>query len=315
MVDAAAIVAAAATSRGIGVGGKLPWRLSDDMAHFKQVTCTPPNVGKTNAVIMGRKTWESIPTKFRPLNDRTNVILTRDPSKVMLPENRENVMVVTSLEEASEKLATLNGLGDVFIIGGGEVYNKAIEAGLVNRVIYTEVLDLPDDVKFDTFFPDLSDDVWDCKPYNKPGKGNSIDELVYTDTKSGLQYKLLDFRRKADGTDGSVKNQIPRKETYQSNTEEMQYLDMCRDIIQNGVQRGDRTGTGTLSKFGTQMRFSLRDGTLPLLTTKRVFWRGVAEELLWFVKVRYRIHIIEAVINFSIIDIRIYDYLTCTSKL
>jgi thymidylate synthase len=47
--------------------------------------------------------------------------------------------------------------------------------------------------------------------------------------------------------------------------------------------RGDRTGTGTLSKFGTQMRFSLRDGTLPLLTTKRVFWRGVAEELLWFV--------------------------------
>jgi len=68
------------------------------------------------------------------------------------------------------------------------------------------------------------------------------------------------------------------------NPEEEQYLDMCRDIIQNGVRRGDRTGTGTISKFGTQMRFSLRDGTLPLLTTKRTFWRGVAEELLWFVK-------------------------------
>ena len=50
------------------------------------------------------------------------------------------------------------------------------------------------------------------------------------------------------------------------------------------VQRGDRTGTGTLSKFGTQMRFSLRNGTLPLLTTKRTFWRGVAEELLWFIQ-------------------------------
>ena len=64
---------------------------------------------------------------------------------------------------------------------------------------------------------------------------------------------------------------------------EQQYLALIRDILCTGVQRGDRTGTGTLSKFGVQMRFSLRDGVLPLLTTKRVFWRGVAEELLWFV--------------------------------
>lgn len=47
--------------------------------------------------------------------------------------------------------------------------------------------------------------------------------------------------------------------------------------------RDDRTGVGTLSKFGLTMRFSLRDSVLPLLTTKRVFWRGVAEELLWFI--------------------------------
>jgi len=60
-------------------------------------------------------------------------------------------------------------------------------------------------------------------------------------------------------------------------------LDLCQEVINNGVKRGDRTGTGTLSKFGVQMRFSLRNNTMPLLTTKRVFWRGVAEELLWFV--------------------------------
>lgn len=67
------------------------------------------------------------------------------------------------------------------------------------------------------------------------------------------------------------------------NAEEMQYLRIVQDIINTGVKRGDRTGTGTLSKFGVQMRFSLRDNVLPLLTTKRVFWRGVAQELLWFV--------------------------------
>merc|ERR1712216_523784 len=59
--------------------------------------------------------------------------------------------------------------------------------------------------------------------------------------------------------------------------------DMIEDVIENGVRRGDRTGTGTISKFGCQMRFDLRR-SFPLLTTKRVFWRGVAEELIWFVK-------------------------------
>ena len=67
------------------------------------------------------------------------------------------------------------------------------------------------------------------------------------------------------------------------NVEEQQYLDIVRDIIENGVLRDDRTGTGTLSKFGVQMRFSLRNNVFPLLTTKKVFWRGVAEELIWFV--------------------------------
>ncbi|XP_049295042.1 thymidylate synthase [Anopheles funestus] len=70
----------------------------------------------------------------------------------------------------------------------------------------------------------------------------------------------------------------------QCNVEEQAYLQLIRDIIDKGSKRLDRTGVGTLSIFGSQMRFSLRDGTIPLLTTKKVFFRGVAEELLWFIK-------------------------------
>ncbi|XP_045608478.1 thymidylate synthase isoform X2 [Procambarus clarkii] len=66
--------------------------------------------------------------------------------------------------------------------------------------------------------------------------------------------------------------------------DELQYLDLVRNILNHGTRKGDRTGTGTISLFGAQMRFSLRDGIFPLLTTKRVFWRGVVEELLWFIK-------------------------------
>jgi dihydrofolate reductase len=71
------VIVAATTSGGIGKDGNLPWRLSKDMQYFKAVTTRSPE-GKRNAVIMGRKTWESIPAKFRPLPDRINVVITRN---------------------------------------------------------------------------------------------------------------------------------------------------------------------------------------------------------------------------------------------
>lgn len=72
--------------------------------------------------------------------------------------------------------------------------------------------------------------------------------------------------------------------TLPTQHEEYQYLNHIRLIIQNGIKRSDRTGVGTYSIFGVQMRYSLCDNVFPLLTTKRVFWRGVVEELLWFIR-------------------------------
>ncbi len=63
---------------------------------------------------------------------------------------------------------------------------------------------------------------------------------------------------------------------------EMQYLDLVRRVWTTGVERGDRTGTGTRALFGETMRFDLSDGTVPLLTTKRVFWKSAVKELIWF---------------------------------
>lgn len=68
------------------------------------------------------------------------------------------------------------------------------------------------------------------------------------------------------------------------NPEEREYLKLCEKIIETGNKKGDRTGTGTWSIFGAQMRFSLADNTFPLLTTKKTFVRGITEELLWFIK-------------------------------
>ncbi|CAD6570115.1 MAG: Thymidylate synthase [Tremellales sp. Tagirdzhanova-0007] len=77
---------------------------------------------------------------------------------------------------------------------------------------------------------------------------------------------------------------IASKLIYQSLSEEYQYLDLIRRIITTGQPRPDRTGTGTIALFAPpSLRFSLSNSTLPLLTTKRVFTRGVIEELLWFI--------------------------------
>jgi len=70
----------------------------------------------------------------------------------------------------------------------------------------------------------------------------------------------------------------------ETNEEEMQYLNLVKRIVDTGNTRGDRTGTGTISLFGAQMRYSLRNNTFPLLTTKKVFYRGIAEELFWFIR-------------------------------
>jgi dihydrofolate reductase/thymidylate synthase len=71
-------IVACDANRGIGLEGSVPWRLRGDMAYFKRKTSAVEKEGNVNAVIMGRKTWESIPAKFRPLPGRLNIILTRN---------------------------------------------------------------------------------------------------------------------------------------------------------------------------------------------------------------------------------------------
>ncbi|KAL3267480.1 hypothetical protein HHI36_011603 [Cryptolaemus montrouzieri] len=86
-----------------------------------------------------------------------------------------------------------------------------------------------------------------------------------------------------DEPQSQKENVNPNSNIMHQSHEEYQYLNHIRDIIDRGVKKGDRTGVGTLSIFGAQMRYSLKN-SFPLLTTKRVFWRGVLEELLWFIK-------------------------------
>ncbi len=103
----------------IGKDGGMPWHLPEDMAHFKRVTTSHP-------VIMGRRTWESFPAKFRPLPERTNIVITGQPDWAGTPE-AAGAVVVHSLEDALVEAQFSPGGNEVWIIGGGRVYSQALE--------------------------------------------------------------------------------------------------------------------------------------------------------------------------------------------
>jgi dihydrofolate reductase len=123
----------------IGRGGQMPWHLPEDLAHFKRVTLGQP-------VIMGRKTWDSIPARFRPLPGRDNWVITRQ-ADWQAPGAR----VAHSLSEA---LAQMPAGSQPWVMGGGEIYAQAM--ALANQAVVTEIDLVVDDG--DTFAPQFGSD-------------------------------------------------------------------------------------------------------------------------------------------------------------
>ena len=163
------IVALTRASHGIGRASGLPWpQLKPEMAYFTRVTRRVPSTlidahptrKFQNAVIMGRKTWESIPRKFRPLKGRTNVVITRQQT---LEGSEEDVMIASSIQDGVENLKSRfwteeqdaksekTGLGRCFIIGGAEIYKAAVELDNTTSVLCTRVME--PDFECDVHFP------------------------------------------------------------------------------------------------------------------------------------------------------------------
>lgn len=138
------LIAAVAKNGCIGKDGRLPWRIPEDMTHFKMLTTG-------NVVVMGRKTWESVPEKFRPLPDRVNAVVTRQAGYAV----PSGVKVFSSLDDVFASYAPRPTPYALFIIGGAEIYAQAI-----GRADALEITHVDQSVDGDAFFPKIDAAIW-----------------------------------------------------------------------------------------------------------------------------------------------------------
>ncbi len=161
------MIAAVAENLVIGKDNDLVWSLPDDMKYFMQTTSGHP-------VIMGRKNYDSIPVRFRPLKNRTNIIVTRNAS--YRAEDCPDCIIVNSIEDALTSAKKENK--EIFIIGGGQIYELALP--LANRLYLTEI---KSSFEGDAFFPAIDKSVWKevsrKKHYKDERHNQEFDFVIY----------------------------------------------------------------------------------------------------------------------------------------
>ena len=154
-----ALIVAIDANRGIGKDNDLMWHLPNDMKFFKETT-------QNQIVVMGRKNYDSIPERYRPLPNRLNVVLTRN-----LDFQAPGCKVFTSLTDCLEFFKEENDR-TVFIIGGGEIYKMALDSGRIDEMFITYI-----DKSYgaDTFFPDFDTTQWQQNLVTKQDKDDAHD--------------------------------------------------------------------------------------------------------------------------------------------
>jgi thymidylate synthase len=235
---------------------ELAFNYKDDMKNFKNKTTN-------NVVIMGRKTWESLPAKSRPLPNRINIIISTSLEREGETKDTK-VLVFKTIEECLIELTVPKSGGgnrkkykgkELFVIGGATLYDYFLKRRLINKLYIS-----------------ISNSM-------APGyDGDSIisEELYKFVHDRGDQWKII----------SGYQQPLYTYYEYQFvNREELQVLDTMRTILASGYTKSDRTGTGTLSIFcPREMRFDISDGKFPLATSRSMTPRLIFEELMFFLR-------------------------------
>jgi dihydrofolate reductase len=174
------IIVAVDKNNGIGINNKLPWKLKGDMEFFKNTTTKTKLPNETNVVIMGRKTYESIPQKFRPLPNRINIVISRNRSL----NYNDGSIVLSSLDSAFDYVSGLppRNIDKTFVIGGAEIYKQALKRDELHEVLLTR---LNSSYNCDTFLHELDTEL----------KTNLSLVCCINDFEDGIYYSINTYRK------------------------------------------------------------------------------------------------------------------------
>jgi len=243
------LVIACDSKNGIALNNTIPWKISDDMKHFSFVTSNISVMKKRNAIIMGRRTAD---TFKKCLPNRLNVVIT----SINNYRQDENFVSFNNFDEALNNMKDRKDIENVYVIGGKVLAESVINHSYLRGSYLTFI---EQDYKCDTL---LTTDL--------------INKLILspfvTTTEENMSYdKVLN------------KMVMTRYvNTVYQNKEEIQYLNLLDKIIRYGNYRQTRNAM-TYSLFGEKIEFDLSNG-FPLLTTKKMFTRGILEELIFFLQ-------------------------------
>lgn len=219
---------------GIGYKGGMPWKIPEELAHFKKMTTG-------QVVVMGRKTFESIGSK--PLPNRINIVL----SNTLANTSNTTGVLFVNLDSLDKEIAYYKSLNySIYIIGGENVYKHFIS--ICDNIILSHI---HNSYECDTFFPEISKNF-----------------KIFTSYKKFSEFTIIYY--------------IPNYSSVNLNVDNC-YKKLLNNVLETGNSRPDRTGSGTTSLFGEQIKLDI-SAHCPLLTTKKVAWKTCIKELLWFLR-------------------------------
>ena len=235
------IIVSTDARNGIALKGKMPWHSSNDMKFFRETT-----IGRgKNVVVMGRKTYETIPPENRPLAHRRCCVLSRRWKQ----EENYDVTVYHSIPELLQSLGSARKRYDtVFVIGGEEIYRQFLQnyLYLCDKIYWTR---FREDYECDRFFPADEHQLSELPVFKPP-------TVFHTYARHHISPKV--------------------------NHGEITYVDLLRKMVDEGEKSADKNGVQTQVCFGEQLEFDL-SRKFPIITTNKVEYSDILEELLFFI--------------------------------
>jgi dihydrofolate reductase/thymidylate synthase len=256
---------------GIAKNSTIPWHIRDDFHHFRSIT-------SNHIILMGSKTWESLPCI---LPNRIHIVFTQQENLANKLEENDRPFVlffktITSFidfyhtDDFPENWKSKK----LFIIGGQKFIQNILHFSSINphssshfiSISKIHLSHIPHNFHCDTFFPKL---LLQNYSLHSAAKKDLSTPFAFLDSK---------------GNSKTINHIFFYDYQFTSNPHpELIYTNLIRSIFSNGSNRHDRTLIGTKSLFGYQMRIPIRNH-FPLLTSKKMFWKGIVEELLWFLR-------------------------------